>query len=454
MEGLDQLEPEPEPEALGPEPEPEPEPKPEPEPEPEPELEPEPEPEDESEPLTPLAQWMSDWARLSVELEPPAPPPSAPARKRELLGMRLMALKERAAAANLVEDEVDAALQQTDPKAALVALLLAVPPPSVPARTVASSWPGYQGCVSTFSVLDPVAMDALEQIAASSARPRGVRALLSLPPAEVGRFTVVSGAGGSSDAPAARLSSEVGSRLAAELTRLWEVPDPSSRAVPEPVVQLRSELEGSGQLPHQLEATKQTLMELGEDTAAIDAEIAAVQERLARLTRLHEHQPLVVGVSCGLDYRVPDALHPDTVRVPTYAARVASQGSPGASVGAAQGAAVRAGQREACMLAVEAAVAASAPLLIECHAAPPAKAKPEKAAKEAKDDKGGGKEEEEEEEPPMDDACADMLRILVKAAPPSATLVLRCGSLTTSPKLPKLLQVWPKVRSHLDLPCC
>ena len=108
------------------------------------------------------------------------------------------------------------------------------------------------------------------------------------------------------------------------------------------------------------------------------------------------------------------------------------------------------------MLAVEAAVAASAPLLIECHAAPPAKAKPEKAAKdvkEAKDDKGGGKEEEEEE-PPMDDACADMLRILVKAAPPSATLVLRCGSLTTSPKLPKLLQVWPKVRSHLDLPCC
>ena len=122
----------------------------------------------------------------------------------------------------------------------------------------------------------------------------------------------------------------------------------------------------------------------------------------------------------------------------------------------AQGAAVRAGQREACLLAVEAAVAASAPLLLECHAAPPAKAKPDKETKEVKDgkdDKDGGTEESEEK-PPMDDACADMLRILVKAAPPAATLVLRCGSLTTSPKLPKLLQVWPKVRTKVAiLPC-
>ena len=56
-----------------------------------------------------------------------------------------------------------------------------------------------------------------------------------------------------------------------------------------------------------------------EAARAETAEIAAVQERLARLARLHEHQPLVVGVSCGLDYRAPDALHPDTVRVPTHA---------------------------------------------------------------------------------------------------------------------------------------
>ena len=51
---------------------------------------------------------------------------------------------------------------------------------------------------------------------------------------------------------------------------------------PESLAQLMTLLEGSGHLPHQLEATKGMLQQMGEDTSAIDAVIATVTARIAR----------------------------------------------------------------------------------------------------------------------------------------------------------------------------
>ena len=58
--------------------------------------------------------------------------------------------------------------------------------------------------------------------------------------------------------------------------------DDSSENHAESLAQLMTLLEGSGQLPHQLEATKTMLQQMGEDTSAIDADIATATARIVR----------------------------------------------------------------------------------------------------------------------------------------------------------------------------
>ena len=58
--------------------------------------------------------------------------------------------------------------------------------------------------------------------------------------------------------------------------------EPEPEPEPESLAQLMTLLEGSGQLPHQLEATKGMLQQMGEDASAIDADIATVTARIAR----------------------------------------------------------------------------------------------------------------------------------------------------------------------------
>lgn len=132
----------------------------------------------------------------------------------------------------------------------------------------------------------------------------------------------------------------------------------------------------------------------------------------------------VVGVSCGLDYRTPEAVHPIT------------------------GHAVRAAQQAACVLAVSAAVAAELPVVLECHDAP---LLPEPAARPAAAQSAEAaacvEPEPQAESKLIESASSDLVKILVKAAPPSTTLILRSGSLTVAPKpgLAKLMQVWPNL---------
>jgi hypothetical protein len=142
---------------------------------------------------------------------------------------------------------------------------------------------------------------------------------------------------------------------------------------------------------------------------------------------------VVVGVSCGLDYRTAEATHPRT------------------------GKAVREAQRAACLLAVKAAVAAGLNLVVECHDAPmPAESPSASAAAESVASSGPDSETDPEPEPKselvlapdaIESAAKDLLVMLIKTVPPSMTILLRCGSLTTAPKpgLAKLLQVWPKL---------
>jgi hypothetical protein len=126
-------------------------------------------------------------------------------------------------------------------------------------------------------------------------------------------------------------------------------------------------------------------------------------------------QERVVGVSCGLDYRTLEATHPRA------------------------GPAVRAAQREACLLAINAAVKAGLPLVLECHDAPPWEPPAEKATKPKEEGATTEPEPESEPEPepepqpqpePIESAASDMVKMLVKAAPPSTTMVLRCGAPT------------------------
>ena len=137
----------------------------------------------------------------------------------------------------------------------------------------------------------------------------------------------------------------------------------------------------------------------------------------------------VVGVSCGLDYRTPEAIHPITGR------------------------AVREAQRAACVLAISAAVEKGLPVVLECHDAPPSGLNNRAPGTTAADTSLGVEPEPEPESEvlshskPIESASADLVKLLIKAAPPSTTLILRCGSLTTAPKpgLPKLMKVWPKL---------
>ena len=138
----------------------------------------------------------------------------------------------------------------------------------------------------------------------------------------------------------------------------------------------------------------------------------------------------VVGVSCGLDYRTPEAIHPITGR------------------------AVREAQRTACLLAISTAVEKGLPVVLECHDAPPSALNKRPTGMTPADTSL-----DVEPEPELvsshsssgvvsiESASTDLVKLLVKAAPPSTTLILRCGSLTTAPKpgLPKLMQVWPKL---------
>ena len=150
---------------------------------------------------------------------------------------------------------------------------------------------------------------------------------------------------------------------------------------------------------------------------------------------LHDVDRRVVGVSCGLDYRTPEAVHPRTGR------------------------AVREAQRAACLLAITAAVDAGLPLFLECHDAPPSglTARPAGAHTMGLPASVEAEPTPEPEPEPIESASSDLVKILVKAAPPSTTLILRSGSLTTAPKpgLPKLMQVWPKLfvgmTAHLSL---
>lgn len=160
-----------------------------------------------------------------------------------------------------------------------------------------------------------------------------------------------------------------------------------------------------------------------------------LRETIAQIPRGQDGMALddvdrrVVGVSCGLDYRTPEAVHPRTGR------------------------AVREAQRAACLLAINAAVDVGLPVVLECHDAPRLESTVRPAAAHATEMTTSAEPEpqpEPEAEPasePIESASSDLVKILVKAAPPSTTLILRSGSLTiaSKPGLPKLLQVWPKL---------
>lgn len=146
-------------------------------------------------------------------------------------------------------------------------------------------------------------------------------------------------------------------------------------------------------------------------------------------TALDDVDRRVVGVSCGLDYRTPEAVHPRTGR------------------------AVREAQRAACLLAITTAVDAGLPLVLECHDAPPTELTARPAGARSTE-LPASVEAEPPPEPeaklesePIESASSDLVKMLVKAAPPRTTLILRSGSLTIAPKpgLPKLMQVWPKL---------
>lgn len=143
----------------------------------------------------------------------------------------------------------------------------------------------------------------------------------------------------------------------------------------------------------------------------------------------HQEDKRIVGVSCGLDYRTPEAVHPSA------------------------GPAVREAQRAACLLAINAAVDAELPLVLECHDAPSPELnmRPVDVKSSVMNSDPDLEPEPESESQPttklIESASKDLVKLLAQAAPPSTTLILRCGSLTTAskPGLPKLMQVWPKL---------
>ena len=171
-------------------------------------------------------------------------------------------------------------------------------------------------------------------------------------------------------------------------------------------------------------------------TAPGSAELLATASsaRLSRAVEMKLHEAIaqipgtsdgvdkrVVGVSCGLDYRTPEAVHPIT------------------------GHAVREAQQAACVLAVSAAVAAGLPVVLECHDAPLPGPTATPAAAQSAESTACTEPEPQAESKPIASASSDLVKILVKAAPPTTTLILRSGSLTVAPKpgLARLMQVWP-----------
>jgi len=71
--------------------------------------------------------------------------------------------------------------------------------------------------------------------------------------------------------------------LAEHAAATGAAPEPAPAPAPPPALaQLLAELEGAGQLPQQLQATRAMLLGMGQDTSSIDADIAAVTERIAQ----------------------------------------------------------------------------------------------------------------------------------------------------------------------------
>jgi len=381
------------------------------------------------------ARWILDWATRSVQLgEDPIHQLTPEQRKLELKTWAGSRLQKTARALSQDNDAVDTALKDRNPRSALIQIIIsaaatAADQDDAPERSLANEWPGYRGCVAPFSVLNADAMHALEQLheLGSSSRNathnnNGVKALLSIPPLQVAQWMVVVNSSNNAEEADSSTAATATNAVPIDLcyfTREAEelkTTQAATKRAQEQLVVASAHKKGRASAEAEVMRLRKVLA--GQRARQVDAQEVlegAAQARLNPivLTSLDDRMELhrlgvVVGISCGLNYDCAEARHP------------------------VLGEAVRGAQKAACKHAIEAAVKEGLPIVLECQ------------------DTAATKIDTLDTDPfptaiPL--ASSDLVRIMVEAAPPETTLLLRNGSLTVAPKpgIQQLLCTWPKL---------
>ena len=376
-----------------------------------------------------LVRWIDEWARLEAELGgSPAALPMPDQVKRELKNERVKVLREKALSAAQDKSQVESAMESGNPKSELIKLIMSGTEQDLPSRRLShEEWPGYRGCIAPFSVLDSGAMESLKHLQKIEGEGAlGLKVLLAITPAQISKWVVA----GSQDDEVPADKEKIPIDVAAMIQSLSDMEQAEAelklarqqliaskkkaRAHAEAKVMRLQELLASRQENTALLESNKTLESMELSPVVGEMLDEAVSSIMTGAALKHDQNRLVVGISCGLDYRTPETLHPTA------------------------GTAVRKSQRKACEHAVKVAVKANLPIVLECHNSPPQK--PFDGVEEQISANLNAK-------PMRSTAVSDLIKILVESAPSDTTILLRCGSLTTSeePGLLKILEVWPKL---------
>jgi Tat protein secretion system quality control protein TatD with DNase activity len=411
-----------------------------------------------------FGSWVESWRALDADLggRHASAQLTDEQRKKELKNCRAKVLREKALAIQDVTPEmVAAALEGANPRSEMIQLILKHRPADSASRKVLSEWPGYRGCVAPFSVLDEEAHRGLAHLKGLGPQGSAVKALLAIPPKEIARWMVVDNNNGGDNGDA---SSTVPTPVSIDMVSLSRMATEIAQAEVD-LKKAKDKLvvcESQGRAAHTLKNAVSVVSRLVKVLASLrarqlDSEVVLASATKARLDPVVGHKldcalaaaspppafelelelsslaapsaspashpkpsspSVVVGISCGLDYTLPEATHPQL------------------------GAVVREAQRSACRHAVSAAVKAELPIVLESNDVPlpPPSTSPPKSGAVVKAALGGT------------NAAEDLVRILAELVPPGTTLVLRSGSLTVAnkPGLSKLLQAWPKLHIALS----